>query len=89
MKSISVVSLFSQNLSDDPFDKYPVLQSSPLVSRSCQLVVHKAQDVESHFACLAFEWRGTDSLAIVSLSTVFSFHLANQLIAYLSLQEYK
>jgi hypothetical protein len=67
-----VVRYFLKPVSDDPFDKYPVLQSSLWSQDLGQLVVVKPQDIESHFACLAFEWRGTDSLAIVSLSRVFS-----------------
>jgi len=75
-----VVRYFLKTLSDDPFDKYPVLQSSLWSQDLGQLVVIKPQDVESHFACLAFEWRGTDSLAIVSLSRVFSSSPCHQLM---------
>ena len=56
---------------DDPFEKYPVLQSSLWSQDLGQLVIVKPQDVESHFTCLEFKWNGTESLAVVSLSRVF------------------
>ena len=58
-------------LSDNPFENYPILQSSLWSQDLGQLVIVKPQDVESHFACLAFKWNGTDSFAVVSLSRVF------------------
>jgi hypothetical protein len=71
-----VTRFFSKLMSDDPFEKYPVLQSSLWSPDLGQLVIVKPQDVESHFACLVFKWNGTDSLAVVSLSRVFPhFHI--------------
>ena len=66
-----VARYFLNPMSDDPFEKYPVLQSLLWSQDLGQLVIVKPQDVESHFACLAFEWHGADSLAVVSLSRVF------------------
>ena len=63
-------------ISDDPFEKYPILQSSLWSQDLGQVIIVKPQDVECHFACLAFEWYGTDSVAVVSLSQVFPhFHI--------------
>ena len=71
-----VTRYFLKPISDDPFKEYPALQSSLWSQDLGQLVIVKPQDVESHFACLAFNWNGTDSLAIVSLSRVFPhFHI--------------
>jgi hypothetical protein len=71
-----VIRHFLKPMSDDPFEEYPVLQSSLWSQDLGQLVIVKPQDVESHFACLAFEWHGADSLAVVSLSRVFPhFHI--------------
>ena len=67
-----VARYFLKPMSDDPFEKYPVLQSSLWSQNLGQLVIVKPQDVESHFACLAIEWNGTDCLAVISLSRVFS-----------------
>ena len=70
-----VTQYFLKPMSDNPFEKYPVLQSSLWSQDLGQLVIVKPQDVESHFACLTFEWRGADSVAVVSLSRVFpQFH---------------
>ena len=57
-------------MSEDPFDKYPVLQSSLWSQDLGQLVVIKPQDVESHFAGLSFTWDDAGCLAVVSLSWV-------------------
>lgn len=65
-----VAQYFLKPMSDDPFKKYPVLQSLWAEDLG-QLVIMKPQDVESHFTCLAFKWNGADSLAIVFLSWVF------------------
>ena len=68
-----VIRYFLKPMCDDPFEKYPVLQSSLWSQDLGQLAIVKPQDVESHFACLAFGWHGADSLAVVSLSRVFPF----------------
>ena len=67
-----VARYFLKPMSNDPFKKYPVLQSSLWSQELGQLVIVNPQDVESHFAYLAFKWNGTDSLAVVSLSRVFA-----------------
>jgi hypothetical protein len=67
-----VIRYFLKHISDGPFEKYPVLQSSLWSQDLGQLVIVTPQDVVSHFACLAFKWNGTDSLAVVSLSRVIS-----------------
>ena len=36
-----------------------------------QLVIVNPQDIESHFACLSFEWQGAKCQAVMSLSQVF------------------
>ena len=36
-----------------------------------QLVIMKPQDVESHFACLSFEWQGAECQVVISLSQAF------------------
>ena len=84
-----VVRYFLEPMPDDPFEKYPVLQSSLWSQHLGQLVIVRPQDVESHFACLALEWHGTDSLAVVSLSRVFPHFTFDQINSYLfTLQEY-
>ena len=67
---------------DDPFKKYPVLQSSLWSQDLGQLAIVKPQDVESHFACLAFKQNGTESLAVVSLSRVFLIFIFVQINAH-------
>jgi hypothetical protein len=67
-----VARYFLKPLSNDPFKKYPLLQSSLWSQELGQLVIVNPKDVESHFACLAFKWNGTDSFAVVSLSRVFA-----------------
>jgi hypothetical protein len=66
-----VTRYFLKPTCDDPFEKYPVLQSSLWSQDLGQFVIVKPQDVESHFACLAFEWHGVGTVAVVSLSRVF------------------
>ena len=67
---------------DDPFEKYPVLQSSLWSQDLGQLAIVKPQDVESHFACLAFKRNGTESLAVVSLFRVFLIFIFVQINAH-------
>ena len=69
---------------DDPFEKYPVLQSSLWSQDLGQLAIVEPQDVESHFACLAFQVKrnGTESLAVVSLSWVFLIFIFVQINAH-------
>lgn len=64
------VRFFLKTMSEDPFQKYPLLQSSLWSQDVGQLVIIKPQDVESHFAGLLFSWRGADCLAVISLSRV-------------------
>jgi hypothetical protein len=79
-----VIRYFLKRMSCNPFEEYPVLQSSLWSQELGQLVIVKPQDVESHFACLAFKWNGTDSLAVISLSRVFPLFTFVQIYAYLS-----
>lgn len=65
-----VVRFFLKTISEDPFQKYPLLQSSLWSQQVGQLVIIKPQDVESHFAGLSFTWQNADCLAVVSLSRV-------------------
>jgi hypothetical protein len=71
-ETLFVIRHFLKPISDHPFEKYPVLQSSLWSQDLGQLVIVKPHDVESHFACLAFKWNGVDCVAVVSLSRVFS-----------------
>ena len=66
-----VVRFFLKSILEDPFENYPVLQSSLWSQDLGQLVIVKPQDVESHFAGLSFEWHGANCLAVMSLSRVF------------------
>ena len=66
-----VVRFFLKSMLEDPFEKYPVLQSSVWSQELGQLVIVKPQDVESHFAGLSFKWHGASCLAVMSLSQVF------------------
>ena len=61
---------FLKTMLEDPFQQYPVLQMSLWSQDLGQLVVVKPQDVESHFACLSFEWQGAKCQAVISLSWV-------------------
>jgi len=70
-----VTQYFLKPASDDPFENYPVLQSSIWSQDLGQLAIVNPQDVESHFACLSFKWNSIDSLAVVSLSRVFPHFL--------------
>ncbi|KAF8801630.1 hypothetical protein BYT27DRAFT_7173847 [Phlegmacium glaucopus] len=63
-----VVRFYLKTMSEDPFEKYPLLQSSLWSQDLGQLVIVKPQDVESHFAGLSFVWLGAECLAVVSLS---------------------
>ena len=76
-----VAQYFLKPMSDDPFKKYPVLQSLWAEDLG-QLVIMKPQDVESHFACLVFKRNGTESLAVVSLSRVFLIFIFVQINAH-------
>src|ERR1700678_1895008 len=55
-----VTQYFLKPMSDNPFEKYPVLQSSLWSQDLGQLVIMRPHDVESHFTCLTFEWHGAD-----------------------------
>ena len=66
-----VVRFFLKTMSEDPFQQHPVLQTSLWSQNLGQLVIVKPQDVESHFACLSFEWHGANCQAVISLSRVF------------------
>ena len=79
-----LVQFFLKSISEDPFEKYPVLQSSLLSQDLGQLVVVKPEDVESHFAGLSFEWHGANCLAVISLSQVFIVVFLPCLDTYLS-----
>jgi hypothetical protein len=65
-----VVRFFLKTMVDDPFRQHPVLQTSLWSQNLGQLVIVKPQDVESHFACLSFEWQGAKCQAVISLSRV-------------------
>jgi hypothetical protein len=78
-----VARYFLKSMPDDPFEKYPVLQSSLWSQDVGQLAIVKPQDVESHFACLGFNWNGTDCLAVISLSRVCLIFTFVQIDAYL------
>ena len=70
-KTYFIIQFFLKTLLENPFQQYPVLQMS-LWSQNCgQLVIIKPQDVQSHFACLSFEWQGAKCQAVISLSWVF------------------
>ena len=79
-----VVRFFHKTMSEDPFEKYPDLQSSLWSQDLGQLVIIKPQDIESHFAGLFFTWYGAGCLAVVSLSRVSLqfFHILNQHLLY-------
>ena len=51
-----------------------IVQASLWSQNLGQLVIVKPQDIliESHFACLSFEWQGAKCQAVMSLSWVFS-----------------
>jgi len=66
-----VVRFFLKTMLEDPFKQHPVLQMSLWSQNLGHLVIVKPQDVESHFACLPFEWQGAKCQAIISLSRVF------------------
>ena len=65
-----LVQFFLKTMAEDPFEKYPVLQSSLWSQDLGQLVVIKPQDVDSHFAGLSLTWCGARCLAVISLSRV-------------------
>jgi len=65
-----IVQFFLKTMAEDPFDKYPVLQSLLWSQDLGQLVVINPQDVESHFAGLSLMWCGALCLAVISLSRV-------------------
>ena len=67
-----VVRFFLKTMLDDPFQQHPVLQASLWSQNLGQLVIVKPQDIESHFACLSFEWQGAKCQTVMSLSQVFS-----------------
>jgi len=79
-----VVQFFLKTMSEDPFDKYPVLQSSLWSQDLGQLVVIKPQDVESHFTGLSFTWDDAGCLAVVSLSRVTAICLELESLLTLS-----
>jgi hypothetical protein len=66
-----VVRFFLKTMLDDPFQQHPVLQMSLWSQNLGQPVIVKPQDVESHFACLSFEWQAAKCQAVISLSRVF------------------
>ena len=68
-----VLRFFLKTMLDDPFRQHPVLQTSLWSQNLGRLVIVKPQDVESHFACLSFEWQGAKCQAVISLSRVL-FH---------------
>jgi hypothetical protein len=83
-----VVRFFLKTMLDDPFEQYPVLQASLWSQNLGQLVIVKPQDIESHFACLSFEWQGAKCQAVMSLSRVlFPIFEMNRCL-YISPQEY-
>jgi hypothetical protein len=65
-----VVRFFLKTMLDDPFQQHPVLQASLWSQNLGQLVIVNPQDIESHFACLSFEWQGAKCQAVMSLSRV-------------------
>ena len=65
-----IVQFFLKTMAEDPFEKYPVLQSLLWSQDLGQLVVIKPQDVNSHFAGLSLMWCGARCLAVISLSRV-------------------
>lgn len=74
-----VVRFFLKTMLEDPFQQHPVLQMSLWSQNLGQLVIVKPQDVESHFACLLFEWQDTKCQAVISLSRVlFPFFAINR-----------
>lgn len=66
-----VIRFFLKTMLEDPFQRYPALQMSLWSQNLGQLVIVKPQDVESHFACLSFEWQGAKCQVVISLSRVF------------------
>ena len=67
-----VVQHFLKTTSNDPFQRYPVLQASLWSDRLGRTAIVKPQDVVCHFACLSLEWGDANCLAVISLSRVFS-----------------
>jgi len=66
-----VVRFFRRTMLEDPFEQHPVIQMSLWSQNLGQLVIVKPQDIESHFACLPFDWQGVNCQAVISLSRVF------------------
>ena len=73
-----VVRFFLKTLLEDPFQQYPVLQMSLWSQNLGQLVIVKPQDLESHFACLSFEWQGAKCPAVISLSRVLFLYFRDE-----------
>jgi hypothetical protein len=80
-----VVRFFLKTMLDDPFQQYPILQASLWSQNLGQLVIVKPQDVESHFACLFFEWQGAKCQAVISLSRVLFPHFEMNRCLYVPL----
>ena len=82
-----VIQLFLKTTLEDPFQQHPVLQMSLWSQKLGQLVIVKPEDVESHFACLPFEWQGVKCQAVISLSQVLFSFLQDDIYLYVP-QEY-
>ena len=78
-----VVRYFLKTMLEDPFHQYPVLQMSLWSQNLGQPVIVNPQDVESHFACLSFDWQGAKCQAIISLSRVFIPLSSRRIDAYM------
>ena len=68
-----VVQFFLKTMLDDPFQQHPVLQVSLWSQNLGQLVIVNPQDIESHFACLSFEWQGAKCQAVSGIIPYFFF----------------
>ena len=55
---------------DDPFKRYPVLQTSLWEAELGKLTCVDSKNVECHFASTTFDWMGKHCRAIISLSRV-------------------
>jgi hypothetical protein len=73
-----VVRFFLKTMLDDPFRQHPVLQASLWSQNLGQLVIVKPQDIESHFACLSFEWQDSKCQAVISLSRVLFLYFRDE-----------
>jgi hypothetical protein len=78
-----VVRFFLKTMLEDPFQQHPVLQMSLWSQNLGQLVIVTPQDVESHFACLSFEWQGANCQGVISLSRVFNPLFSRRIDAYM------